>query len=798
MKFTDSSAVEQVVWQLKLSDWPRAVNRALVNDLFNGFPPYSEDDVKDSQIITNVNDLTASKIAHDARRQMSQAFLVPDPLFTVTVDYGAAFKRHDWGQIITRQANKIIKESLFFFETQRSGIAQNVLHGVAPSSWSDDVSWCPRSDGIEDILVPSNTLCSLENLPFFAKFRSYTARELWSATHGAQVDPGWNIPLVESACRWVDQQGQALLGNSWPEVWSPEKMEERVKQDGGLYASDSVPTVDVYDFYYWDNSGKREGWRRKMILDAWGFPGAGGAINDIKDIKTDRSRYGMEKSQFLYDSEQRENPVYADKLEHIIHFQFADCSSVAPFRYHSVRALGWLLYAPCVLQNKLGCKINDSLFESLMQYFRVNNLADAERALKIDLTDKRPLPDGIQFVRPEERWQVNENLIKMVMGMNREKISENSENFIHAFDTERSDSETATRTMAKASNSASMVSAMLGQAYIYKTQQYREIMRRLCLPVEKSKNVDANRFRTQCLKQGVPAEALEIGCLTITPTKIIAGGNKMLQIAMMDKIMAQYYMKLDPSAQREVLQMGISVTTDDYDLARRWVPEQPQVSGSRHDAQLSAGLMLSGLPMDFKQGVNHDEYVEALLISMAAKIQQIQAMQKPIEPDELLGLQNIAGQSLQGQPVKGNGIMSHIKILESHLQHNIKGHPDEKTQKQKVKGYMDAFGKLMNQVKAMAQQAAEAAKKQQSQGQQQQLDPKDQAKIQGIITLAQTKAKLAQESHAQRTAQRQIQWELQQKQRESQHAQDVVHEHRQNTQDLIHEHQSHQIKTLSE
>jgi hypothetical protein len=508
-----------------------------------------------------------------------------------------------------------------------------------------------------------------------------------------------------------------------------------------------------------------------MILDAWGTPGVGGAV---KDLKPDRNRYGMEKSQFLYDSESRQNPIYAGDLEHFIHWQFADCSSVGPFRYHSVRSLGFLLYSVCHLENRLGCKFSDAVFESLMQYFRVNNMGDAERALKIDLTDKRPLPDGIQFVPPADRWKIDERLVQMAMAVNKQTIQENSENFTHAFDPERGDSETATRTMAKMSSSASMVSSMLGRAYLYKTHEYKEIMRRLCLDTNDTSSVDANKFRAACLRQGVPTEALQVDRMNIVPARIMAGGNKILQIAMMDKIMALYFPKLDPSAQREALRLGLSITTEDYQLAARWVPDEPSTSPSRHDAQLAAGLMLSGMPMDLKQGVNHDEYVEALLQSLAVRVQQIQSGGKPVEPGELIGLQNLAGQSIQGQPIKGgNGIMEHIQILEGQITHHIKGHPDEKTAKQKIKGYLTALGKLMNTVKAMAQQAAEAAKKQQAQGPQ--LDPKDQAKIQGMMLLAQTKAKNASESHAQRTAQRQIQWEQQMKQREQDHGQEMVH-----------------------
>ena len=102
MRFLDSSAVEQVVFELKLADWPRGCNRALVNDLANGMPPYSDEEVKDNNLAVNTNFLTATELTHDARRQFSQAFLVPDPLIIVTTDAGPQWKRQGYGQIITK------------------------------------------------------------------------------------------------------------------------------------------------------------------------------------------------------------------------------------------------------------------------------------------------------------------------------------------------------------------------------------------------------------------------------------------------------------------------------------------------------------------------------------------------------------------------------------------------------------------------------------------------------------------------------------------------------------------------
>lgn len=760
---------------MRLADWPRAQNRARINNLANGWPPYSESEVAAQKLAVNYNDLSLSNIAHNARRQLSNALITPDPLFSVELDYGPAWRGREWGGLIQNELNKIIRDSLPYLEARRSQFAMLVLHGIAPSSWPDKYKWCPEADGVEDILVPSNTLLSLSNLPFVARFRQYTGRELWEMTHGPQVDPGWNVAVAEKAVKWVDAQARQLLSASWPETWSPEKMAERIKQDGGLYSSDAIPTVDCFEFLYWNDDQKHAGWRKKVILDAWGEPGVGGVGGIQINTRTAKqpgryNQWNFDKSEFLYDSDDRRDPVFCDKLSQALHFQFADCSCVAPFRYHSVRSLGFLLYSICHLQNRLNCKFDESTFESLMQYFRVTNAADAERAWKVDLTDKKALPEGLQFVKRDERWEIDGNLVQMALTKNRQIMADNSASFTQDFDMEGGEQETATRTMAKINTSAALVSGMLSQAYNYQKFQYQEICRRFC--IANSRDPDVNKFRLRALKAGVPEEALNIDRWNVTPVRIMGAGNKMLQGAIMDKIMLIYYPKLDPSAQRYFLRAGIAGLTDDYALAKQSVPDQPVISDSIHDAQIAAGTMLMGLPVGLKEGVNHSEYVETLLTAMVAKVQQIGQRGGLITPDELTGLQNLAGETIQGQPVPGNGVTNHIKqIAEDEKPMHVKGVPPDHTVKEKVKQYTDALAKLMNAVKGFAQRAQQAQQKQQkaSGG----MDPETATKLQGQMMLNKAKADNTRESHAQRTAQRQIQWEQEMKQKAEDHALDI-------------------------
>ena len=778
MEFEHPQAVEQVVWQMRLADWPRAQNRARINNLANGWPPYDDAEVAANRTAVNYNDLSLSNIAHAARRQLANGLIAPDPLFSLELDHGPVWKRRDWAGICQSKVSKIIKGSLAFVETRRSVDALLVLHGIGPSSWSDGYCWCPEADGVEDILVPSNTLLSLKNLPFLARYRQYTARELWEMTHRPQVDPGWNVALAEKACRWVDQQAKALMSASWPEVWSPEKMDERIKQDGGLYSSDAIPTVDCFEFLYWHDDGKRAGWRKKIILDAWGEPGVGGAGGMALSTRPTRQQgkynnWNFDRYDFLYDSSLRKNPVTYDKLNQAIHFQFADCSCVAPFRYHSVRSLGFLLYSICHLQNRLNCKFDEATFEQLMQYFRVTNSADAERAWKVDLTDKKALPDGLQFVKREERWQVDGNLIQMALQKNRQIMADNSASFTQDYDFESGENETATRTMAKVNTSAALVSGLLNQAYNYAKFQYTEIWRRFLIP--NSRDPDVRRFRLEVLKAGVPAEMLNANYWNVEPSRVVGSGNKLLQTAIFDKIMLVYYNKLDPSTQRQFLRLGLASLTDDYELARQAVPDEPHASDSVHDAQMAAAALLMGLPQALKEGVNHSEYTEALLLAMSVRVQQIAARGGVATPDELTGLQNLAGETIQGQPMKGsNGVRNHIELLaEDEKPLHVKGVPPDHTVKQMVKKYSDALAKLMNQVKAFAQRAQEAAQKQNGKGTGGP-DPETMGKIQSGLIMAKAKAQNTRESHAQRTAQRQIQFEQEMKQRAEEHAQDMA------------------------
>lgn len=719
----------------------RSGNRALINSLFNGAPPYTEEEATQNHISTNVNTLESTEMALSARRHISNAICAADPLFSINLDYGPVHKRMQWGKRIEKAINKRLIESSEFYDL-REGIAGSlVLHGVGPAIWEDDQRWLQTELGIEDVLMPSNTLRSLRNLPAFAIYRRYSVNQLWKMTKGPRVDPGWNMPVVDKALEWVDEATSKLITDNWQDTWYPEKMVERFKEDGGCYASDMVPTVDAYDFFYWDDDGKEQGWKRRIIVDAWGAPGVGQAAGDMSPSNR-KKETDYAKGKFLYNSG---DTIYADKLDKIIHFQFGDASAVRPARYHAIRSLGFLTYSVCHLQNRLKCKFNDAVFEALMQYFRVNDPSDRDRLQKIDLVHMGILPEGLNFVKPEERWKVDQALVDSAIGMNRQTMADQSGSFMQDYDETGGEGETATRTMAKVNSQASLVSSMMGTIYYRELSRYREICRRFC--IKNSKDSDVRAFRVECLKDGVPEDALNIERWDIQINKIMGGGNRMLEVAQADKLMS-IRAALPPEGQTEVLRMAVGAYTNDWKLAKSLVPDITVVSDSMHDTEITFGALMSGSMVTPRPGLNPIEVVETMLKLIGGKVQQMMQSGGMGTPQDVQGLQMAA------------------QYTESFIQQLAQ----DETQKDRVKQYGDALGKMMNEVKGMAQRQEQAAQKAaQSNGQ----DPAAAAKVQAIMMTAQAKIQQGSQSHANKTAQRQLSFEQKQRESAQKHAFDL-------------------------
>src|SRR5262249_42325121 len=94
----------------------------------------------------------------------------------------------------------------------------------------------------------------------------------------------------------------------------------------------------------------------------------------------------------------------------------------------------------------------------------------------------------------------------------------------------------------------------------------------------------------------------------------------------------------------------------------------------------------------------------------------------------------------------------------------------DKSQKEVVKAFADRLGKAGNEIKAFGQRQEQAAQKAAQQNGQ---DPTAQAKVQALMMTAQAKIEQGKQSHAAKTAQRQLSFEQKQRESAQKHAFDL-------------------------
>ena len=768
MNFTNARAIEQLVWQMRLADYPRSKDRARINGLANGDPPYGLNAQPEREI--NVNDLSLTRLSHDARLQLYQAHNKPGNFFTARTDMSAQSKRAERGSLVTGFINRKMKRNDFYFETHRSQFALEVLHGIGPSNWDTPDRWCPVAVGIEDVMIPSRTLLTFQNLPFFAVWRGFTGVELKRLTRHPESNPGWNMPVVERAIKWIDEQTAKLWGGTtWAEYWVPEKWTERFKEDSGVYASDLVPTIDCWDFYYWDDEGGHEGWRRRIVFDAEGGYGAwGGDTGYGEQNKMPEKNLLGDKGLFLYDSGNR---VVADRMSEIMHFQFADLSAVAPFRYHSVRSLGFLLYAACHLQNRLRCSFSEAVFENLMMYMRVSSLDDAERALKIELANRGIIDETVHFLNPTERWNPNAQLAEAGMNEFKQIIADNSSSYVQNNNLSRDRVEkTKFQVMAEVNAMQTLVGAALQQSYRYAASEYREIFRRFMK--RDSTDPDVIEFRGFCKKNGIPDTLLVPDAWDIEPERIMGSGNKTLEMAIAQQLM-EWRAAYAPHAQQQILRMATLATVDDAAVTKALVPEEPGVSNAKKDATLAVGSLMAGGKVEFTEDQNRIELAQTLLVELSLLVNQVKATGGMVsDAGQLIGFQNF---------------LKHVSELIAEIS-------QDKAQGELAKKMAQASGNLANEIKGFAQRFQQKQKAEASKNGNGGMDAETRAKVAATLLTAKVKAANTRESHAQRTAQRQAQSELEMQQRERENKQQLRHEAQRQALDVA----AQDLKTASE
>ena len=726
--WNDARQLDQITSDLIFSDWPRGINRAQIASLANGEAPFTEEESEDMQLKTNFNSLEQPSLLHDARMTFYNGFFQQGQYITALSDHPwvPRHKRAEWSKIVEHELNRPLIKSIDYDQMLQSKFASLVLHGIAPAVWRNSYEVIPDPLSVADLLCPTNTLRGFKNLPIITVRKSYTAMEFRKIAEAPKCDPGWNRDYVKRCLAWVDDQLRSGLDRTYNEYYSPERWQEETKQVGGWYGPDRTPTIDVFDIYCWSD-GKDSGWLRRIMIDPWSNSGPS---NKQPQRREEQPFSKIRKSDFLFTSGSR---TVAKSWQNITSVQYADLSAVSPFMHNSTRGLGWLTYALCHVSNRFTCRILDSGFEQLMQYFQVNSKDAVQRAMKVELANMGFIDPTIKMLGPNERWQPNINMAEFTSGMVQKMIEDRAKGWTQQVNPSNAKTEkTKAQYIGELQQLTAMVGAAINLAWKYQAYEDTEVCRRELLP--NSKDPIARDVRLRCMRQGVPERLLnEFEGWNIEHERMMGQGNMTLAVATAQS-MLQIAGRLPPESQQKVNWIYLNALTHNAQLASELAPEAPQqVTSSTQQAVIDWNTAANGIQPEMTPGANMEEYIVRALKLVAQKVQAgMQSPQKMIAPADLKAF-----------PLYAKSIAQHIQAFGM-----------DKSQAQKAKKYGAALAKLAAEMKAFGQrlQAAQQAaqKKQQAGNGNGEAQAAIASKVLPAVIAAKTKAKIKEQEAQQK------------------------------------------------
>lgn len=671
MNFSTAAKVLGTIRMGDNAEANRSANRAKVLRAANNFPLLDPEEAKKAGLKINTNWGEMMVLLAHARRQYLNAFWSNRFFFNVKIPQAPKDRQSEWEAFITDSINEPMRDSLKYFELHRSRWASTVMHGIGPMIWYRKDRWCPDYVAVADMRIPTDTTLDMDNLAYFAVLKRYTPGELLNQAFNGKKKNGWNKQQIETILKAYRETNNEDPANAYDWDTNFERTVELMKQDGAYWTSDAAPSIPLWHFYFEDNTDEANpGWFMRIV------PKDG----SVKGVD--------EKEKFLWES----NTPIAPSLSQLAHWQFGDLNGDSPFKYNSVRSLGFSLLEPCFYTNLTRCRMLQHVHDNFNIWLKSNDPVDRARAAVQMFGNFGMVQPGIEVVPQNQRHQVQAELVETTMAQLKQLQQEASASYTQSTDTGTKKEQTAFETRVKMEQVNAMMSGLLLQAFVYEAKADKEIARRFC--ISNSMDPEVQEFQKKCDDFGIPKAWLDISKWKIEPVTPLGMGNPTVASASAQQLLQMRPM-YDPSAQQEILHEATLQVTQDPRKAARWVPlgKKPVLSDAKMYIQSIFAALMDGVVLEVPEALPPTEQLDKLLQLLAEKVQIISQRNNMATQDEAAGF-NAAGNYAQ-------------QLLQRIAQ--------DPADNQVAKQLSDKMGQIGNIIKGLVQRGQEAMKKQQQQ-----------------------------------------------------------------------------------
>lgn len=588
-RIKDATSARTIYTSLQQDDLLASAQRARVQGMIDGNPPYDENELVELGQAgrTNVNWGGAKSRIDDALIPHYDMVTSVPTYATIRTSVGGPTVSSEYGRIISEEFHRMLDDwDSFLYQIQLSQ-SQKVIHGLGPCFWKDERDWRPTALKRRNFLIPSNTKASTDDLKVAFIIDYMEVDELYRYIEKPEVADrtGWKTEQVKCAIRGAGntEEDRAM---SW-EWW-----QEQLKDNNFYISYARTKTVEILHAFVKEFDGK------------------------VSHHILTRDPLIEGKDNYLFSKIGR-----FDKWRHVLRL-FYDTVGNGDMR--SIRGLGQDVYKFGEASNRLNNTIIDGAIQASCRLWQAGTGSDIGKFAAIEIGPDRVVPPGLNLL-PFNNGQNIQSAIAVAGHF--QMVEANQTGAYKGSMTKGGNPVTAEEIIAQQGEKAKITSAK-AQHYLidldgYYTEMYRRASASGLMKIDPG-GEEALAFQKRCTDRGVPVEAIR-NVDSVKATRAIGNGSAPgRRMAMLNM---QPLMPFMPEEKKKVFVRDlIAATADDQGAADRYGPDlNPQPPGMDDwQASVENGSLMTGTPVVITDQQNHFIHVTYHINFMLGLMNEVQ------------------------------------------------------------------------------------------------------------------------------------------------------------------------------
>lgn len=594
-RLKDAKSAHTIYKKLKDADETSSANRAAIHAMFDGEPPYNEEDLVSTGqgFKTNLNFDEAANILEQAQAAYVDMLHSVETLLSVKVDIPEETERTRSEEIIAEELSKTIRAWPRFNYSFLENCRNFIIDGISICYFENELDWRWRVSGLSDFVFPRKTQASEGDLEIACGRRGYQAHQLYSYIRDEKVAKaaGWNVSEARKA---IVEAAKAT--NSNYNDWESVQVELK---NNDLHCGASSAEIDIVHMWVQEFD---------QTVSHFIFRADGNGTD------------------FLYKKLSR----FASMEQALIFFTYGIGTNGY---YHGTRGLGYKIFSQIQVSNRLWSQTVDSamLASSIMVQPQTEDAAD-DMSL-IYYGPYAVITPGIKVV---ERAAPNlQNSVIPVLNSMANQIQSKSGQY-----TQNALADTREKTKFEVASQLDAISklSVTSMNLFYEPWQrlLREVARRMLRKdygTQEPGGKEAVAFRKKCLARGVSEAALS--AVDVDATRAVravgAGSQAARQIVFSE--MDSMVSSMDPKGQNTYLRER-AATRVGWDNVDKYIPplEEARPTDDERFAEIENRIMTtSGVPMTVRPNDNHIVHLRQHLPEMDRIVQAMDQGQLSVE-----------------------------------------------------------------------------------------------------------------------------------------------------------------------